>query len=523
MEPLTWIDANDNCRSIGGSLVTIQDVVTNERVSEIMLQTEKAWIGYNDILIENDWQISDVFENFLDGQPNNYNSNQDCAFMYSSSEENMVGKWGDENCSKEFSSVCSLSMTLEIVDPTDPTETIKPTDPTDPVDPVSLPRCLDDWHGSTNGKCIKTLDQPLTWIEAKKECEIEDASLVHINSLEHNFAIAKLVQEIQGAEFGVWIGYTDAENEGNWLDSNDSPASFLNWKNLQPNNFGISGQNCAYMYTDTANLGKWGDHECSDTRLKCICEMSPLPQVDPPMDSCLQDKLNEVCYNEDKVTPYARFDKKIDSESPMWRCYGKLKSSVTQTCVNHDGMFLDCYTGSENGPVCTRETLLNKKLVETIESGECIPYPTASCLQDKIDDVCNELTVEECSLSGQQMAARYAFHLNTAKGKWRCYTKFMTSAENKACINPWGERTNQNCSDPDLTRKTYCTGSQISQKLKTARKAGCGIRLPETTTTTTTTSTTTTTTSTTTTTEYYTTSRKPRPSKPPKDPRVRLR
>ena len=60
---------------------------------------------------------------------------------------------------------------------------------------------------------------------------------------------------------GGWLGITDAEAEGTWLDDSGQPITFTHWDSAEPNDFG-GGEDCA-VFTET---GKWVDVGCDDER-----------------------------------------------------------------------------------------------------------------------------------------------------------------------------------------------------------------------------------------------------------------
>lgn len=90
-EHLSWSEAQLNCRSEGGNLVTIGDKAEQEKVSSLVTY-ESCWIGaYKNQKDEWSWVTGEpfVFSNWDDGEPNNSNGFERFVLMYP------LGKWND--------------------------------------------------------------------------------------------------------------------------------------------------------------------------------------------------------------------------------------------------------------------------------------------------------------------------------------------------------------------------------------------------------------------------------------------
>ena len=110
---------------------------------------------------------------------------------------------------------------------------------------------------------------PKSWDDAQMFCESLGGNLFVPNDLDENDSVALVAPEWTA----LWIGGTDQQSEGTWVDPNGTGLTFTNW-NLhasQPNGAG----NCVIM--DTRQwwspwiLGKWWDDNCSNKR-PSICE-----------------------------------------------------------------------------------------------------------------------------------------------------------------------------------------------------------------------------------------------------------
>ncbi|CAJ0596687.1 unnamed protein product [Cylicocyclus nassatus] len=91
----SWYEAEEDCIVWGGHLVSIKDEKENAFVQGI-LRAASAWIGVNDVQVENIFVNSDQtpvnYRNFAEGEPDNASHNENCVEIKAS------GKWADAFC-----------------------------------------------------------------------------------------------------------------------------------------------------------------------------------------------------------------------------------------------------------------------------------------------------------------------------------------------------------------------------------------------------------------------------------------
>ncbi|MEC7984726.1 MAG: lectin-like protein [Myxococcota bacterium] len=108
-DPSRWTRARNQCQNLGISLVSIGDENENtwllEQTSSISPEGT-WWIGLNDRGQGNEdnfsWVSGETFdyENWNDGEPNNWESQEDCVEFYDN------GLWNDASCQKEQYFIC---------------------------------------------------------------------------------------------------------------------------------------------------------------------------------------------------------------------------------------------------------------------------------------------------------------------------------------------------------------------------------------------------------------------------------
>ncbi|XP_015997566.2 asialoglycoprotein receptor 2 isoform X2 [Rousettus aegyptiacus] len=126
--------------------------------------------------------------------------------------------------------------------------------------------CPINWveHGSS---CYWFSHSGLTWPEAEKYCQLENAHLVVINSREEQKFI---VQHM--SPFHTWIGLTESDGSWKWVDGTDYDSSYKNWAATQPDNWHGheegGSEDCAEIQMD----GRWNDDLCQEVQ-RWACEM----------------------------------------------------------------------------------------------------------------------------------------------------------------------------------------------------------------------------------------------------------
>nr|XP_044991352.1 C-type lectin domain family 10 member A isoform X2 [Jaculus jaculus] len=127
--------------------------------------------------------------------------------------------------------------------------------------------CPLDWI-PYESRCYWFSKSGKSWPEADKYCQLENAHLVVVNSIqEQNF-----IQNHKGSEH-TWMGLTDQNGPWRWVDGTDFERGFKNWMPQQPDNWyghGLGGgEDCAHFL---ASNGRWNDDVCQRA-YHWVCEM----------------------------------------------------------------------------------------------------------------------------------------------------------------------------------------------------------------------------------------------------------
>ncbi len=117
--------------------------------------------------------------------------------------------------------------------------------------------------GTFNGNTYYISTYDVTWSEAVAACEQNNGHLVTISSQEENDYIANEIRQVSDLAainypFHVFIGMSDADQEGTWRWMNGEPMFYTNWSPNEPNNLGDEDCAMMFLYTDE-RFGKWND------------------------------------------------------------------------------------------------------------------------------------------------------------------------------------------------------------------------------------------------------------------------
>ncbi|XP_041458722.1 macrophage mannose receptor 1-like isoform X2 [Lytechinus variegatus] len=272
----SWMNANEYCMQSGGYLVSIHNQEENDFLNSYMLRFgivegfDHPWIGLREYTTEGVFTWSDRtavdFTSWADGEPNDYNGEEQCAEFYYP-----AGSWNDANCAKETVFVCRKP--FGSIGPV----TYPPTNP-----PIG--NCQPGWIRFDN-RCYKMygIDDPnqrMSWFEARDTCKaIPNTNLVTIHSHElQAFLTSKLI----GTNIAMWIGLSDSIISGRFFWTDGSSVDYTYWNSGEPNNYG-SGEDCTEMIAIETWAGKWNDLTC-DANLGFICQGVLDPNGQAPTD-----------------------------------------------------------------------------------------------------------------------------------------------------------------------------------------------------------------------------------------------
>ncbi|KAJ8419188.1 hypothetical protein AAFF_G00006870 [Aldrovandia affinis] len=146
----------------------------------------------------------------------------------------------------------------------------------------------------------------LTWHQARKSCQQQDADLLSIVELHEQTYISGLTNSLGTP---LWVGLNSLEFESGWQWSNGNPFRYLNWAPGHPST--EPGLNCAVLNPGKAS--KWESSICSK-KLGYICRKGNSTNLNPVI------KLNDQhSFCPSQWVPYAGHCYSLQRRKIMWR------------------------------------------------------------------------------------------------------------------------------------------------------------------------------------------------------------
>ncbi|XP_026210056.1 LOW QUALITY PROTEIN: macrophage mannose receptor 1 [Anabas testudineus] len=266
-----WHDAESHCITEQGHLASFH---SEEDLSFLTAHMPgEAWIGLNDINVENQFVYTDGTPADLllwaPGQPDNWQNNEDCVHLTGMNHQD-PGKLNDDFCTSTKEYICKKA---------------KGQGPP-PQPPTSGP----GW----NEKCGSWTADPFndycylfnylsmrTWAEARADCVNQGGDLVSITDPFEQAFIQGIIQ-LTPTGISLWMGGHDSITEGGWEWTDSSPFRYIHWNTGNPDNY--NGEDCLSILI---NNGYWNDDNCEHKRGYICKRRGKTPEPPPPHDGFL--------------------------------------------------------------------------------------------------------------------------------------------------------------------------------------------------------------------------------------------
>lgn len=109
----------------------------------------------------------------------------------------------------------------------------------------------------SNGHTYYMLTQD-TWTASEAQAISLGGHLVTINDAAENDWVRTTFGPLGGPQVGLWLGFTDMTEEGDFRWVSGEPVTFTSWASGEPNDSG-GGEDFAYLYATDPGLGFWND------------------------------------------------------------------------------------------------------------------------------------------------------------------------------------------------------------------------------------------------------------------------
>jgi hypothetical protein len=260
-DPQTWINAAAIASVWCGYLVEVNDAMENTWLtyeSGLLEGTGHAWTGLADSLEEGryTWPSGNeaVYTNWREDEPNDLGGDEDYVTIIGDSLP-ATGYWNDSN----FFSVYPAIIERE----SPPCEEAE-------GDSCSLEgeggadTCatgLAGWvHNPTNGHWYRLTEKPANWLEARQDATQSCGYLATMSDAAENEWLSRH-SGLLDFEEQVWIGLSDAGQEGHFVWDDGTPYAFQRWRENEPNDAGDGEDFVAMTGGLYPSAGYWNDED----------------------------------------------------------------------------------------------------------------------------------------------------------------------------------------------------------------------------------------------------------------------
>jgi len=250
-DQVTWTDARDAAASstylgLTGRLVTITSAAENAFVVGRVASCEWVWIGLSDAAQEGSFAWVDgeplAFTNWYQGEPNNFDDNEDYTELVAACEERR-GFWNDVSNDFDGGRFYVVEYGLE-------------TGGAPPGGPLVPPGVV--WR-EANGSYYQLVTSQVSWTEARDAAaaSVINGRVGHLVTIADADENAFVLTYVAPCDL-VWIGLSDAGVEGAFAWVTGEPLGFTNWADGEPN--GGTDENFVELFGScNDDRGRWND------------------------------------------------------------------------------------------------------------------------------------------------------------------------------------------------------------------------------------------------------------------------
>ncbi|KAK3100720.1 hypothetical protein FSP39_024244 [Pinctada imbricata] len=280
---LNYDEASRDCVSQGATLASLHSSNDSDTLWSkylTMTNTGNYWIGLNDKSVVGNQKVyrwtdgtALDFTKWAPKQPDNYKGREDCVelVMYQA-------LWNDQVCSNRRNWICKVKRGQKVTPRTTPPAPTAGSDLISDILKISKDiytagiACGKDLNWMTyKGHCYYVVDgvgsQSKSWREARRWCQSHSAELISITSVFEQLFIQNQIKNTTA--FSFWTGFSETDFDLGYKWSDGSPASYINWRKGEPNDF-YGAEDCVEIMVYS---GQWNDAHCA-TKKGFICEKS---------------------------------------------------------------------------------------------------------------------------------------------------------------------------------------------------------------------------------------------------------
>ena len=153
---------------------------------------------------------------------------------------------------------------------------------------------------------LELIETKLTWPEAEAHCVSRGGHLASITSPGEWKRLETLILDQKGKNAIVWVGFTDKENEGEWIATDGSKLSRDLWNITLLHTDGSAFENCLAVVTGRLGKGSLRDARCNDA-VNGMRGLRAYPVCSEPKRMLIQNDTQLIFTSENISAPSLQF------------------------------------------------------------------------------------------------------------------------------------------------------------------------------------------------------------------------
>jgi len=268
IKEVNWKSAREQCRTMGGDLLSIASKEESDSVLKFISQTfpqdssQQYWIGFSNSA--SGWTWTDgtptLYTHWAWGRPLEFSGHTAAVMSYKSSSNGTSNYWENALSLEDREFICKITKGVEIPEPPQPPSMTPDEGCRSEHKETGFNLDYGDWYKVLNS-CYFISKEKLDLYDAREKCTgISGFDLASVHSKTENDAIFGAIMNLASTTNRYYIGLREKGGpDGGYSWTDGSPMDFTYWGVGQPNDQD-GAQQCVLVSQRTN--GYWEDVNC---------------------------------------------------------------------------------------------------------------------------------------------------------------------------------------------------------------------------------------------------------------------